>query len=90
MKKMLLDFTICDLSEPFCVNELPQMLQTYGFRPSCVILCRVKLVRVLNVLLHTSHLLSGFELDATLVLFGGDLFDFVGNCFGISLKKLVK
>lgn len=52
------DHTICDLSDPFWVKELPQTLHTYGLRPSWVILCRVKLVRVLNTLLQTSQRLS--------------------------------
>lgn len=57
-KKTAIQFTICDFSDPFCVKEFPHTVQMYGLRPSWVILCRVKLVRVENVLSQTSQRLS--------------------------------
>lgn len=44
--------TMCDFSDPFWVKALPQILHTYGLFPSWEIMCRVKLVPVLNSLLH--------------------------------------
>lgn len=53
--------TMWDFNDPFWVNEFPQIVQTYGFRPSWVILCRVKFVLVLNVLWHLSQRFSAFD-----------------------------
>lgn len=83
-----LSFTMCDFNDPFCVNALPQIEQTYGFRPSCVILWRVKLVRVLNDLWQTSQRLSWFELLVLLAVFWCVLLLFVVSYFEGKMYKL--
>lgn len=67
----IVGITMCDFSDPFCVNALPQMVHTYGLYPSWEIMWRVKLVPVLNSLLHLEQKCP-FRL-ALLLLFIGDL-----------------
>lgn len=71
--------TICDLSDPFWVKEFPQIEQTYGLRPSCVIRCRVRFVLVLNAFWQTSQRLSGFAAAEFLLPFCGEIFAFSLN-----------